>query len=65
MDNGVDRSNGFSYGLNSSSGSKSITAWRSFDPSTPAANARTPEVVSYTYAGGTLGAHKIYSNGVN
>ncbi|MBU6339764.1 MAG: prepilin-type N-terminal cleavage/methylation domain-containing protein [Rickettsiales bacterium] len=65
MDNGVDGSNGFSYSVFSGNGSKSITVWGSFDPSTPAATPRTPEVVSYTYAGGTLGAQKIYSNGVN
>ena len=47
-------------------GNKNITVQRSFDTGTIAvATHRTSEVVSYTYAGGTLGAHKIYSNGVN
>ena len=68
MDNGVEGSNGFSYSINPISRQKNITVQRSslFDITTIfAATPITPEVVSYTYAGGTLGAHKIYSNGVN
>ncbi len=65
MDNGIDGSNGFSYSV-FTSGKKSITVWSSADTDTAASvTPVTPEVVSYTYAGGTSGAHKIYSNGVN
>jgi hypothetical protein len=65
MDNGVDGSNGFSYSV-FTSGKKSITVWSSDDTETAdSVTPGTPEVVSYTYAGGTLGEHKIYSNGVN
>ncbi len=65
MDNGVDGSNGFSYSV-FTSGKKSITVWSSADTDTAASvTPVTPEVVSYTYAGRTSRAHKIYSNGVN
>ncbi len=65
MDNGIDGSNGFSYSV-FTSGKKSITVWGSADTDTAeSVTPVTPEVVSYTYAGRTSGAHKIYSNGVN
>ncbi len=60
--NGVDGTNGFSYSV-APSGTKSITVHGSHDPSggtTPTSS----EIFSYTYAGGILGEHRMYSNGV-
>jgi len=66
MGNGVIASNGFSYGMLNGTGGKYILVGNSgYTNIINFATLRTPEVVSYTYAGGTLGAHKIYFNGVN